>query len=134
MRYRTHEGSLLDISQELCKEFQELLKSMIHSDPSERTSAAKVKFSVSPWGKTEEFQQQLRLERFKRVTLERRLKEAQLAWSRKKCHRVPGVTGAPTGSRSTTCLLGGKGAKSSFTGAAFLIRTPFTRTLLFPGK
>ena len=42
MRFRIHEGSLLDISQELCKEFQELLKNMIHSDPSERTSAAKV--------------------------------------------------------------------------------------------
>ncbi|KAB0349080.1 hypothetical protein FD754_013937, partial [Muntiacus muntjak] len=134
VRYHIYEGNLLDISQELCKEFHKLLKNMIHSDPSERTSTAKVKFSVSPWGKTEEFQQQLSLERFKRVTLERRLKEAQLAWSLKKCHGVPGVTRTPTGSRSTTCLLGGKSAKSSFTGAAFLMRTPFTPTLLFPGK
>lgn len=133
MRYHIHEGNLLDISQELCKEFHKLLKNMIHSDPSERTSAAEVKFSVSPWGKTEEFQQQLSLERFKRVTLESRLKEAQLAWSLKKCHGDPGVTGTPTGSRSTTCLLGGKSAKSSFTGAAFLI-TPFTPPLLFLGK
>ncbi|OWK09118.1 hypothetical protein Celaphus_00015302 [Cervus elaphus hippelaphus] len=98
--------------EELCKEFHKLLKNMIHSDSSERTSAAKVKFSVSPWGKTEEFQQQLSLERFKRVTLERRLKEAQLTWSLKKCLGVPGVTGTPTESRSTICLLGGKSAKS----------------------
>jgi len=134
MRHHIHEGNLLDISQELCKEFHKLLKNMIHSDPSERTSAAKVKFSVSLWGKTEELQQQLSLERFKRVTRERGLKEAQLAWSLKKCHGVPGVTGTPTGSRSTICLLGGRSSKSSFTEAGFLIRTPFTPTLLFPPK
>lgn len=54
--HHIHEGNLLDISQELCKEFHKLLKNMSHSDPSERTSAAKVKFSVSLWGKTEELQ------------------------------------------------------------------------------
>ena len=54
--HHIHEGDLLDISQELCKEFHKLLKNVSHSDPSERTSAAKVKFSVSLWGKTEELQ------------------------------------------------------------------------------
>uniref|UniRef100_A0A8C9C754 Wee1-like protein kinase n=1 Tax=Phocoena sinus TaxID=42100 RepID=A0A8C9C754_PHOSS len=114
--HHIREGNLPDIPQELSKEFHQLLKNMIHPDPAERPSAAalaKSRVLCPSLGKTEELQQQLNLEKFKTATLERELKEAQQAQSPKECHSVPGVSGTPTGSRSTKRLVGGKSAKSS---------------------
>ncbi|XP_022435169.1 wee1-like protein kinase 2 [Delphinapterus leucas] len=114
--HHIREGNLPDIPQELSKEFHQLLKNMIHPDPAERPSAAalaKSRVLCPSLGKTEELQQQLSLEKFKTATLERELKEAQQAQSPKECHSVPGVSGTPTGSRSTKRLVGGKSAKSS---------------------
>lgn len=45
--HHIHEGNLLDISGALQRISQLIFKNMSHSDPSERTSAAKVKFPVS---------------------------------------------------------------------------------------
>ncbi|KAM9076995.1 wee1-like protein kinase 2 [Megaptera novaeangliae] len=114
--HHIREGNLPDMPQELSKEFHQLLKNMIHPDPAERPSAAalaKSRVLCPSLGKTEELQQQLNLEKFKTATLERELKEAQQAQSPKECHSVPGVSGTPTGSRSTKRLVGGKSAKSS---------------------
>ncbi|XP_057586582.1 wee1-like protein kinase 2 [Hippopotamus amphibius kiboko] len=117
--HHIREGNLPDTPQELSKEFHQLLKNMIHPDPAERPSAAalaKSRVLCPSLGKTEALQQQLNLEKFKTATLERELKEAQQAQSPKECHSVPGVSGTPTGSRSSKRLVGGKSAKSlSFT-------------------
>ncbi|XP_045876062.1 wee1-like protein kinase 2 [Meles meles] len=114
--HHIREGNLPDIPQKLSEEFYNLLKSMIHPDPRERPSAAALARSrvLRPsLGKAEELQQQLNLEKFKTATLERELREAQQAWSSQEEHGDAGVSGTPTGSRSTKCLLGGKSAKSS---------------------
>ncbi|KAF3819416.1 hypothetical protein GH733_013566 [Mirounga leonina] len=91
-------------------------QNMIHPDPRERSSAAALARSrvLRPsLGKAEELQQQLNLEKFKTATLERELREAQQAWSSQEEHSDAGVSGTPTGSRSTKRLVGGKSAKSS---------------------
>ncbi|XP_037370523.1 wee1-like protein kinase 2 [Talpa occidentalis] len=109
-------GNLPDIPQKLSEEFYSLLKNMIHADPGERPSAAALARSriLRPsLGKTEELQQQLNLEKFKTATLERELREAQLARSPRDDHSDPGVSGILTGSRSTRRLVGRKSAKSS---------------------
>uniref|UniRef100_A0A452RG92 Wee1-like protein kinase n=1 Tax=Ursus americanus TaxID=9643 RepID=A0A452RG92_URSAM len=91
-------------------------QNMIHPDPRERPSAAALARSrvLRPsLGKAEELQQQLNLEKFKTATLERELREAQQAWSSQEERGDVGVSGTPTGSRSTKRLVGGKSAKSS---------------------
>ncbi|VCX31374.1 unnamed protein product, partial [Gulo gulo] len=114
--HHIREGNLPNIPQKLSEEFYNLLKSMIHPDPRERPSAAALARSrvLRPsLGKAEELQQQLNLEKFKTATLERELREAQQAWSSQEEHGDAGVSGTPTGSRSTKRLVGGKSAKSS---------------------
>ncbi|XP_004741680.1 wee1-like protein kinase 2 [Mustela putorius furo] len=114
--HHIRDGNLPDIPQKLSEEFYNLLKSMIHPDPRERPSAAALARSrvLRPsLGKAEELQQQLNLEKFKTATLERELREAQQAWSSQEEHGDAGVSGTPTGSRSTKHLVGGKSAKSS---------------------
>ncbi|XP_034876202.1 wee1-like protein kinase 2 [Mirounga leonina] len=114
--HHIREGNLPDIPQKLSEEFSNLLKNMIHPDPRERSSAAALARSrvLRPsLGKAEELQQQLNLEKFKTATLERELREAQQAWSSQEEHSDAGVSGTPTGSRSTKRLVGGKSAKSS---------------------
>ncbi|XP_004677149.1 PREDICTED: wee1-like protein kinase 2 [Condylura cristata] len=108
-------GNLPDIPQKLSEEFYRLLKNMIHADPEARPSAAALARSraLRPFlGKTEELQQQLNLEKFKTATLERELREVQLAQSPKEDWDP--VSGAPTGLRSTKRrLVGRKTSKSS---------------------
>ncbi|CAD7680582.1 unnamed protein product [Nyctereutes procyonoides] len=114
--HHIREGNLPDIPQKLSEEFHNLLKNMIHPDPSERPSAAGLARSrvLRPsLRKAEELQQQLNLEKSKTATLERELREAQQAWSPQEEHSDPGVSGTPTGSRCTKRLVGGKSAKSS---------------------
>ncbi|XP_006744241.1 wee1-like protein kinase 2 [Leptonychotes weddellii] len=114
--HHIREGNLPDIPQKLSEEFSNLLKNMIHPDPRERSSAAALARSrvLRPsLGKAEELQQQLNLEKFKTATLERELREAQQAWSSQEEHSDAGVSGTPTGSRSTKRLVGGKSAQSS---------------------
>ncbi|XP_036782147.2 wee1-like protein kinase 2 [Manis pentadactyla] len=114
--HRIRKGHLPDIPQELSEQLHNLLKNMIHPDPEERPSAAALAISrvLRPsLGKTEELQQQLNLEKFKTATLERELREAQQAQSPQGAHGSPGVSGTPTGSRSTKRLVGRKSAKSS---------------------
>uniref|UniRef100_A0A452UHY8 Wee1-like protein kinase n=1 Tax=Ursus maritimus TaxID=29073 RepID=A0A452UHY8_URSMA len=105
--HHIREGNLPDIPQKLSEEFYNLLKNMIHPDPRERPSAAALARSrvLRPsLGKAEELQQQLNLEKFKTATLESK--------SGKERGDL-GVSGTPTGSRSTKRLVGGKSAKSS---------------------
>ncbi|XP_022366135.1 wee1-like protein kinase 2 [Enhydra lutris kenyoni] len=114
--HHIREGNIPNIPQKLSEEFYNLLKSMIHPDPRERPSAAALARSrvLRPsLGKAEELQQQLNLEKFKTATLQRELREAQQAWSSQEEHGDAGVSGTPTGSRSTKRLVGGKSAKSS---------------------
>ncbi|XP_071071622.1 wee1-like protein kinase 2 [Dasypus novemcinctus] len=116
--HHIRQGNLPDIPQKLSESFYNLLKNMIHPDAEQRPLAAALARSrvLRPsLGKTEELQQQLNLEKFKTATLERELREAQQAQSPKEnIHQGdPGVSGADTGSRSTTRLVGGKSARSS---------------------
>ncbi|XP_030164452.1 wee1-like protein kinase 2 [Lynx canadensis] len=116
MWHHIREGNLPDLPQELSEEFCILLKNMIHPDPRERPSAAALARSrvLRPsLGKAEELQHQLNLEKFKTATLERELREAQQACSPQEEHGDPGVSGTPTGPRSTKRVVGGKSAKSS---------------------
>ncbi|GAB5568847.1 wee1-like protein kinase 2 isoform X1 [Prionailurus iriomotensis] len=116
MWHHIREGNLPELPQELSEEFCILLKNMIHPDPRERPSAAALARSrvLRPsLGKAEELQHQLNLEKFKTATLERELREAQQACSPQEEHGDPGVSGTPTGPRSTKRLVGGKSAKSS---------------------
>uniref|UniRef100_A0A805BQ77 Wee1-like protein kinase n=1 Tax=Ailuropoda melanoleuca TaxID=9646 RepID=A0A805BQ77_AILME len=102
--HHIREGKLPDIPQKLSEEFYNLLKNMIHPDPRERPSAAALARSrvLRPsLGKAEELQQQLNLEKFKTATLERELREAQQAWFSQEERGDAGVSGTPTGSRST---------------------------------
>ncbi|XP_029778343.1 wee1-like protein kinase 2 [Suricata suricatta] len=114
--HHIREGKLPVIPQELSEEFCRLLKNMIHRDPRERPSAAALARSrvLRPsLRKAEELQHQLNLEKFKTAALERELREAQQACSPQEESASPGGSGAPTGSRSTKRLVGGKSAKSS---------------------
>ncbi|XP_008524949.1 wee1-like protein kinase 2 isoform X1 [Equus przewalskii] len=114
--HHIRQGNLPDIPQELSEEFCGLLKNMIHPDPGERPSAAALARSrvLRPsLGKAEELRQQLNLEKFKTATLERELREAQQAQSPQEGPGDPGVSGTPTGSRSTKRLVGRKSTKSS---------------------
>ncbi|KAM5206074.1 wee1-like protein kinase 2 [Hipposideros larvatus] len=114
--HHIREGNLPYIPQELSDEFDSLLKNMIHPDPGERPSATVLARSpvLRPsLRKTEELQRQLNLERLKTAALERELRAAQREQSPQEGDDEPGVSGTPTGLRSTKLLVGGKSVKSS---------------------
>ncbi|KAM9311502.1 wee1-like protein kinase 2 [Gastrophryne carolinensis] len=112
-------GNLPDIPQTLSSSFYDLLKQLIHPDPSLRPSAAAlVKHAVlrRTRGKAAQLQKELNVEKFKTAMLERELKAAKLAQGSGKdeCPDLPSKSDLFCRSRKR--LVGGKNTRSlSFT-------------------
>ncbi|EHB04440.1 Wee1-like protein kinase 2 [Heterocephalus glaber] len=116
--HHIRKGNFPDIPQELTEDFHNLLKNMIHPDPSERPSAAALVRSqvLRPSLKTtEELQQQLNLEKSKIAILERELREVQQHQSSQGDvhHGDSEVSVGQKTSSSTKRLVGRMSVKSS---------------------
>ncbi|XP_075200008.1 wee1-like protein kinase 2 [Anomaloglossus baeobatrachus] len=117
--HHIRKGNLPDIPQSLSSAFLDLLKLLIHPDPTARPSAAAlVKHPVlrRSLGKAAQLQKQLNVEKFKTAMLERELQAAKQAQNSGKdeCTDLPSKSDFMSKSRKR--LVGGKNTRSlSFT-------------------